>query len=131
MQIVLTNLLLVLFSCTRDHPDCSGIDTPSVVVSLDTEDGIDNPSLFFTVDDLESQPAEEYEDAQWVAGWNLSGNINIMVEANICPSAPDCICVAQKEINILVPTTKRGCIETQQVTIYLEESDIVEQTCLE
>ena len=131
MPIVLISILIAFFSCTRDNSDCSGIDIPSVVVSLETDDGIDNPSLFFTVDDLESQPAEEYEDAQWVAGWNLSGNINITVEANICPSTPDCICVAQKETNILVPTTKQGCIETQQITIYLEESDIIEQTCLD
>jgi hypothetical protein len=124
-------IFLLLYGCTDKDIDCSTDSRSSVVVTMESETGIDGPTLFYTVGEDAPQEAESFQENQWVAGWEVSGIILIQAEANICPDNPLCICVAQQSTEILVPTTEDGChVQTQYLNISFEHSDIVEEICV-
>ena len=125
-------LLALLISCGNKEIDCSTEALPSLIITLESETGIDQPTLFYSINEEEQQPADPYANEQWVAGWEVSGTIRIAVEANICPEDPDCICLAQKNTEVLIPLTENGChVDTQEITLTFSEEDIIDRTCLD
>jgi len=118
-------------ACGNKSIDCSNDTRSSVVVTLESETGIDAPIVSYSVAEAEYQTADPYADNQWIAGWEESGTITLLAEANICPDNPDCICLAQQQIDVLVPRTDDDChVITQEVTMTFTEADIIDTACL-
>ena len=125
-------LLLVLLACNDKNVTCTLESRSSVVVTILSESGLDEPTLTYSVGDGEVQEAEAYQEDRWIAGWEESGTIQLTAEANICPDLPECICIAQEVVEVLVPLTNDGChVVTQELTISLDQDDIIEEACLD
>lgn len=128
------HLLLLFFACGansgKNGTDCTMEARSSVSLSIESEQGLEEVSVVFSVNSGESQEATFMEENTWIAGWEQAGNFSIDIEANICPNDPNCICIAQQHLELTVSMTEDQCHVNSEIrTVELTEDDIVEEQC--
>ena len=123
-------LLLFILGCAEKT--CPPHAPPaSVVVSLENVESTETPTVHYTVNGSSTKYVEAEENGEWHLGVDQLGTFVITVQANICPDDPDCICIAEQQLEVEVELREEGChVETKLVELSWDEEDDPQMECL-
>ena len=125
-------LYLLMLSLGCADKTCPPETPPaSVVVTLENVETTETPTVHYTLNGGPSIQADSIENGEWHLGVDQLGTFVITVQANICPDDPDCICIAEQQLEVEVELREEGChVETQLVELSLDEEDDPQLECL-